>query len=58
MGSSSVIHQSAGLTVPGRSVTLPGTIPQTPIGHEWEPAAAMASGGRFVQRSACRQIGE
>ena len=32
---SSAIHKAAGLTVPGRSMILPGTIPETPISREW-----------------------
>ena len=31
----SPIHKAAGLTVPGHSMILPGTIPETPISHEW-----------------------
>ena len=31
----SAIHKAAGLTVPGRSMILPGTIPETPISREW-----------------------
>ena len=31
----SAIHKAGGLTVPGRSMILPGTIPETPISHEW-----------------------
>ena len=31
----SVIHKAAGLTVPSRSMILPGTIPETPISREW-----------------------
>ena len=31
----SAIHKAAGLTVHGRSMILPGTIPETPISHEW-----------------------
>ena len=30
-----VIHKAAGLTVPGHSMILPGTIPETPISREW-----------------------
>ena len=30
----SAIHKAAGLTVPGHSMILPGTIPETPISHE------------------------
>ena len=29
------IHKAAGLTVPGHSMILPGTIPETPISREW-----------------------
>ena len=29
------IHKAAGLTVPSRSMILPGTIPETPINCEW-----------------------
>ena len=32
---SSTIHKAAGLTVPGHSMILPGTIPEIPISHEW-----------------------
>ena len=31
----SAIHKAAGLAVPGRSMILPGTIPETPISCEW-----------------------
>ena len=31
----SAIHKAAGLMVPGRSMILPGTIPETPVSHEW-----------------------
>ena len=31
----SAIHKAGGLTVPGRSMILPGTIPETPISREW-----------------------
>ena len=31
----SAIHKAAGLTVPGCSMILPGTIPETPISCEW-----------------------
>ena len=31
----STIHKAAGLTVPGHSMILPGTIPETPISCEW-----------------------
>ena len=31
----SAIHKAAGLMVPGHSMILPGTIPETPISHEW-----------------------
>ena len=31
----SAIHKVAGLTVPGRFMILPGTIPETPISREW-----------------------
>ena len=31
----SAIHKAACLTVPGHSMILPGTIPETPISHEW-----------------------
>ena len=31
----SAIHKSTGLMVPGRSMILPGTIPETPTSHEW-----------------------
>ena len=31
----SAIHKPAGLTVPSRSMILPGTIPETPINREW-----------------------
>ena len=33
----SAIHKAAGLTVPGSSMILPGTIPETPIscGRSW-----------------------
>ena len=31
----SPIHKAAGLTVPGHSMILPGTIPETPISREW-----------------------
>ena len=31
----SAIHKAAGLTVPGHSMILPGTIPETPISREW-----------------------
>ena len=33
----SAIHKAAGLTVPGHSMILPGTISETPISHEWSP---------------------
>ena len=29
------IHKAAGLTVPGHSMTLPGTIPENLLSHEW-----------------------
>ena len=31
----SAIHKAAGLTVPSRSMILPGTIPEIPISCEW-----------------------
>ena len=31
----SAIHKAAGLTVPGHSMTLPGTIPENLLSHEW-----------------------
>ena len=31
----SAIHKAAGLVVPGRSMILPGTIPEIPISREW-----------------------
>ena len=31
----STIHKADGLTVPGHSMILPGTIPETPISREW-----------------------
>ena len=31
----SAIHKAAGLTVPGHSMTLPGTIPENILSHEW-----------------------
>ena len=31
----SAIHKAADLTVPGCSMILPGTIPETPISCEW-----------------------
>ena len=31
----SAIHKAAGLTVPGLSMILPGTIPETSISREW-----------------------
>ena len=31
----SAIHKAAGLTVPGHSMILPGTIPETHISCEW-----------------------
>ena len=37
----SAIHKTASLMSPGRSMILPGTIPETPISHEWEPPAGM-----------------
>ena len=31
----SAVHKAAGLMVPGRSMILPGAIPETPISREW-----------------------
>ena len=52
------IHKAAGLTVPNRSMVLPGTIPETPISSEWSrwlewppgvvPTAGRTSTGGFV----------
>ena len=60
--SNSAIHKATGLTVPGHSMTLPGTIPETPISHEWEPVAGTASGDhsrwerprRWLRESRCQ----
>ena len=41
--SNSAIRKAAGLTVPGHSMILPGTVPETPISHEWEPSTGMVS---------------
>ena len=43
----STIHKVTGLTVPGHSMLLPGTIPETLISHEWEPPAGMGLWGCF-----------
>ena len=57
----SVIHKAAGLTVPGRSMTLPGTIPENLLSCEWGqwlelslrvvPAAGRMLDGDFVNRA-------
>ena len=54
----STIHKAAGLTVPGRSMILPGTVPETPISREWSqwleqrlgviPTAGRTPTGGFV----------
>ena len=46
----SPIHKAASLTVPGRSMILPGTIPETPISREWSLPAALNS----AVRNSCR----
>ena len=48
----SAIHKAAGLTVPGHSMILPGTIPETPISREWSqrlehPPDHVLYGGRL-----------
>ena len=48
----STIHKAAGLTVPGRSMILPGTIPETPISREWSrrlerPLGVVPTAGRM-----------
>ena len=57
----SPIHKAAGLTGPGRSMILPGTIPETPISREWSrrlerplgvvPTAGRTPTGGFVNRA-------
>ena len=47
----SPIHKAAGLTVPGRSMILPGTIPETSISREWSrrlerPLGVVSTAGR------------
>ena len=47
----SAIHKTTGLTVPGRSVILPGTIPETSISREWSrrlerPLGVVPTAGR------------
>ena len=48
----SAIHKAAGLAVPGRSMILPGTIPETPISHKWSwqlerPLGVIPTAGRM-----------
>ena len=59
------IHKGVGLTVPGRSFGLTGTIPpfhpsteKCPIGCEWELAAGTVSGDRSVWQQASRWLCE
>ena len=46
----STIHKAASLRVPGRSIMLPGTIPETPIRHELELLARTSGGSRISPR--------
>ena len=59
----SAIHKAAGLTVPGCSMILPGTIPEIPISREWSqrlerPPDQVLYGGRpyggFVNSAVCQ----
>ena len=46
----SAIHKAGGLTVPGRSMMLPGTIPESPIRYELEQPARTSGGSRISPR--------
>ena len=52
------IHMAAGLTVPGHSMILPGTIPESPISHEWsrrqERVSEVVPTGRTPGRQLCK----
>ena len=53
----SAIHKAAGLMVPGHSMILPGTIPETPISCEWscqqEWVSEVVPTGRTPGRQLC-----
>ena len=46
----SAIHKAASLIVPGRSLILPGTIPETPISPEWSRWLERPRGGPSNRR--------
>ena len=56
----STIHKAASLTVPGRSMILPGTIPETSISREWsqwlERPLGVVPTGKNAYRQLCESI--